>query len=72
MKPFSYNTRNCIGKNLAYAKMRFIIAKLVWKFELELTPESKNWFEEQKIYIIFQKPPLFIKLHLAASEERGP
>jgi cytochrome P450 len=70
MKPFSHGARNCVGKNLAYAEMRLIMAKLAWKFELELMPESKNWFEGQKVYTVFQKPPLFMKLHLATSEER--
>ncbi|TVY34228.1 Cytochrome P450 monooxygenase [Lachnellula subtilissima] len=66
MRPFSYGPRNCIGKNLAYSEMRLIMAKLVWKFELELAPESQGWDVGQKVFTNFEKPPLVMRLHLVA------
>jgi cytochrome P450 len=69
MKPFSHGARNCIGKSLGYAEMRLIMARLAWKFELEIMPESNDWFEGQKVFSVFQKPPLLMRLHLATKEE---
>lgn len=61
MQPFSFGPRNCIGRNLAYAEMRTIMARLVFNFDLTLAPESKNWLD-QKIYNLWQKPPLMVHL----------
>ncbi|CZR64538.1 related to cytochrome P450 monooxygenase [Phialocephala subalpina] len=71
MQPFSHGPRNCIGKNLAYAEMRLIMARMAWNFELELMPESYHWTEGQKVFTVFQKPPLSMKLHLADRGEKG-
>jgi len=68
MEPFATGPRNCIGKNLAYAEMRLITAKLAWNFELELMPQSYGWIEGQKVFTVFEKPPLFLKLHSAERE----
>jgi cytochrome P450 len=35
-QPFSIGPRNCIGRNLAYAEMRMILARVLWTFDLEL------------------------------------
>lgn len=32
-QPFSVGPANCIGKNLAYAEMRLLLANLVWHFD---------------------------------------
>ncbi|CZR63463.1 related to isotrichodermin C-15 hydroxylase (cytochrome P-450 monooxygenase CYP65A1) [Phialocephala subalpina] len=61
VQPFSVGTRNCIGKNLAYAEIRSIMCRILWNFELELCPESNNW-NQQKVYFLWEKPPLMIKL----------
>ncbi|KAH8658506.1 cytochrome P450 [Xylariales sp. PMI_506] len=61
LNPFSVGPRNCIGRNLAYAEMRLILTRLLWNFDLELMPESKNW-DNQKIYSLWQKGSLKVKL----------
>jgi cytochrome P450 len=50
-QPFSAGPRNCIGKNLAYAEMRLILAKVLWNFEFDLVDKTGNWLD-QKIYIL--------------------
>lgn len=60
-QPFSFGPRNCIGRNLAYVEMKLIIARLVWYFDIENATEG-NWFD-QKVYMIWEKRPLWIKLH---------
>jgi hypothetical protein len=41
--------------------MRLILAKIFWNFDLELQPESKNWFPHD-MFVVWSKPPLHVKL----------
>ncbi|KAF7559505.1 hypothetical protein G7046_g4645 [Stylonectria norvegica] len=61
-QPFSIGPRSCLGKNLAKAEMRLILARMLWRFDLELMPECRDWMEGQKIYGFWVKPPLWCKL----------
>ncbi|KAF9882844.1 hypothetical protein FE257_004956 [Aspergillus nanangensis] len=63
VQPFSVGPRNCIGKNLAYAEMRIILARVLWNFDLELCQESENW-SDQKTYNLWEKPALMCNLKL--------
>ncbi|KAF2814564.1 benzoate 4-monooxygenase cytochrome P450 [Mytilinidion resinicola] len=60
-QPFSTGPRNCIGKNLAWAEMRLILSKLLFNFDIELLPESRNW-SDQKMYVLWEKHPLMLNL----------
>ncbi|CAN9172375.1 unnamed protein product [Alternaria alternata] len=64
-KPFSYGRRDCIGRNLAFLEMRLIIALVVWNFDLELGEGMDGW-EKQKIFGLWEKPPL--KVHIRKKE----
>ncbi|KAI1813901.1 isotrichodermin C-15 hydroxylase [Poronia punctata] len=62
-RPFSAGPRDCIGKNLAWAEMRLILSHLVWNFDfLGLEKDSENWIENQKIYSLWEKSPLNVKI----------
>lgn len=41
--------------------MRLIVAALVWNFDMELVPGQDNWLD-QKIYFVWEKQPLMVKL----------
>ncbi|KAF4552064.1 Cytochrome P450-like protein 69 [Elsinoe fawcettii] len=60
--PFSFGPRNCLGKNLAYAEMRVILAKMVLNFDMELQPESEDWIEGMQCRTLWVKAPLKVKL----------
>ncbi|KAF4811986.1 Cytochrome P450 monooxygenase aclL [Colletotrichum tropicale] len=62
MRPFSVGPRDCIGKNLAWAEMRMILAHLVWNFNLELESGSQGWIERQKVFMLWEKPELNVKI----------
>jgi cytochrome P450 len=62
VQPFSVGPRNCIGQNLANAEMRLILARLVWKFDMELAKESRNWMKDQKIWLTYEKRLLTVNL----------
>jgi len=59
--PFSAGNWNCIGKNLANAEMRLILAKMVWNFEMSLADAEDNW-ADQKVYGLWDKKPLTVNL----------
>ncbi|KAI7773754.1 hypothetical protein LA080_009997 [Diaporthe eres] len=61
-QPFSYGPRNCLGMNLARAEMHYIIARLLWNFDIELTEESRDWLHRQKSYLMWEKGGLYVKL----------
>ncbi|GME64425.1 Cytochrome p450 [Neofusicoccum parvum] len=66
LQPFSYGPRNCIGKNLALHEMRLTATKLLWNFDIELCPESKGtWHEQKMFWILWEKPPLWLKFKAA-------
>ena len=46
---------------LAYAEIRLILCKLLFNFDVELCPESKNW-TDQEVYFLWDKPPLQVLL----------
>lgn len=64
-QPFSIGNRNCIGKNLAYAEMRLILAKVIYNFDMELDEKATgNWWD-QKAWGVWWKGPLMVKLTAA-------
>lgn len=41
--------------------MRLLMTRLLWKFDLELLPESKAWID-QKVFLFWDKKALQVKL----------
>ncbi|KAI0403221.1 cytochrome P450 [Xylaria palmicola] len=62
MQPFSVGPRNCIGRNLAYAEMRLILAKIVFNFDLTLADDSRLWLKDQRAFTVWDKPALNVHL----------
>ncbi|KAL7935795.1 cytochrome P450 [Trichoderma chlorosporum] len=60
--PFSVGPRNCIGKNLSLAEMRLVLARLIWNYDIELAEGSAGWDDRCKLYVVFDKGPLYIRL----------
>jgi len=59
-QPFFIGPRNCIGRNLAYTKMRIILARVLWKFDLELTDGS--FWDKMEIMTTKAENPLLCRL----------
>ncbi|TVY33841.1 Cytochrome P450 monooxygenase [Lachnellula subtilissima] len=62
VQPFSVGRRGCIGRNLAYAEMRLILARLVWNFDVELAEESRDWMKNPRVFLVYEKRPLLVHL----------
>ena len=67
-QPFAVGPRNCIGRNLAYAEMRLIMAKVLWNFDLSLDDGKMKQHDgtgewlRQRIFGLWEKKPLWVKL----------
>ncbi|KAF6803257.1 cytochrome p450 [Colletotrichum sojae] len=60
--PFSYGPRSCIATSLASAEMRYILSRFLWNFDVDRTEQSQGWMENQKAYLVWDKPPLPLSL----------
>ncbi|KAF9873382.1 cytochrome P450 [Colletotrichum karsti] len=61
-RPFASGPRDCIGKNLAYAEMRLVVARLLWSFDLEIEKGQDDWITSQAVFVVYDKGPLMIRL----------
>ncbi|KAK7420612.1 hypothetical protein QQZ08_010304 [Neonectria magnoliae] len=61
MNAFSFGPRNCIGKNLAYAELRMILARVMWNFDIKLADRSSDWMN-QRTFLAWEKEGLYIHL----------
>lgn len=62
LNPFLVGPRNCLGQNLAYAEMRLILARIAFRFDIELCEDSRDWMDNQKNFVLWDKPDMFVKL----------
>lgn len=46
-------------------EMRIILARMVWNFNMELCEESQAWAPDQKVFILYDKPDLMVRLKVA-------
>lgn len=60
--PFSFGTRDCLGKNLAYSELRVAVARLLFRFDYELAPGQEDWHDKSRVIIVWEKGPLKVKL----------
>lgn len=71
LQPFSVGPRNCIGRNMAYAEARLVIAQVLYNFDL--TPaepekaDSLDWLD-QNAYVIWDTPPMRVFLKEASGK----
>ncbi|EXF74211.1 BCL4p [Colletotrichum fioriniae PJ7] len=60
-QPFSMGPRGCLGQNFAYMEINLILAKMLWKYELELVDKELNWEQESQLHVMWWKPALMIR-----------
>ena len=51
LRPFSLGPRNCLGKLLALAEAKLVVAKLLWHFDMELDGPHERWVEDARFYV---------------------
>lgn len=66
-RPFSFGTRDCIGKNLAYSELRVIMSRLLYRFDYTLEPGQENWLDNSRVFVVWEKPGVRLTIR-----ERNP
>lgn len=61
-KPFSYGARDCIGKSLAYFEMHLIVARILYRFDVEVALGQDDWHSSQRVFNVWYKDPLSLIL----------
>ena len=69
-QPFSVGPKNCIGKQLAYAEMKLILSRFLWRFDFTLLDDDFS-FEQQRVFIFREKPPLRLRLGLRSAVQNA-
>ena len=65
LQPFSVGARNCIGKNLAMAEIRLILARMLWEFDMTLCAETSEDWTDQRAWLTWEQKPLIVRLTAA-------
>lgn len=39
-----------------------VVARLLWNFDVELLDEQPDWMTRQRVYMVYEKGPLMIRL----------
>ncbi|KAH8812646.1 cytochrome P450 ClCP1 [Xylogone sp. PMI_703] len=62
LQPFMVGPRGCLGKNLAYAEMRLLLAKMLWHFNFELEQPEEDWYGSLRAFMVWERKSLRIRL----------
>ncbi|KAL9040569.1 MAG: hypothetical protein Q9214_004436 [Letrouitia sp. 1 TL-2023] len=59
--PFSLGPRGCLGRNFAELEMSLILAKLNFKYDLEMVNKGLDWERESHMHVMWWKPELRVR-----------
>jgi cytochrome P450 len=60
-QPFSLGPRGCLGRNFAYMEMNLVLAKMLWKYDLQCVSKDLDWAGESHVHVMWWKPELRIR-----------
>ncbi|KAL2829469.1 cytochrome P450 [Aspergillus cavernicola] len=60
-QPFSLGLRACIGRNFAYLEMASLLAKIVYRYEMELCDKKLDWEDASRFHIMWWKAPVNVR-----------
>ncbi|PQE08059.1 cytochrome P450 monooxygenase protein [Rutstroemia sp. NJR-2017a WRK4] len=66
VQAFSAGPRVCMGRHLAWAELRLILARLLWSFDLEGAGELLHW-DQLRTFLLVEKKPLEIRIRMRSS-----
>ncbi|KAL9123062.1 MAG: hypothetical protein Q9187_000389 [Circinaria calcarea] len=62
-QPFSLGSRGCLGRNFAIMEINLTLAKLVWRYDMELVDKGLDWLGSSAVWIMWAKPALMVRFH---------
>ena len=63
VQPFSVGPQSCLGRHLAWAEMRLILARLVCIFDVDSTGKSLHW-ADLKTFLLVEKKPVEVRISM--------
>jgi cytochrome P450 len=61
-QPFSVGPRSCMGQHLAWAEMRLILSKLLFRFDLEAVEGKGFPWEDLRTFLLVEKRPILVRV----------
>jgi len=61
-QPFSLGPRSCMGQHLAWAEMRLVLAKLLWRFDVRAGPGEALEWEQLRTFLLVEKKPIVVRM----------
>ncbi|KAI1281078.1 putative cytochrome P450 [Xylaria sp. FL0933] len=65
-QPFSLGPRGCIGKNFAYLEVNLILAKMLWRYDMELKNKDLDWEGNSHEHVMWSKPDMIVTFKSAS------
>ncbi|KAI0022362.1 cytochrome P450 [Xylariomycetidae sp. FL0641] len=62
MQAFSVGPRACMGQHMAWAEMRLVLAKLLWRFDFQAVEGSRLRWEDLRTFLLVEKKPVYVKM----------
>ncbi|KAK0934063.1 hypothetical protein LTR29_014379 [Friedmanniomyces endolithicus] len=62
LQPFMVGPRGCLGKGLANAETRLLLAKMLWHFNYELADPEDDWLASLRAFMVWERTALRIRL----------
>ncbi|KAF2753069.1 putative cytochrome P450 [Pseudovirgaria hyperparasitica] len=60
-QPFSLGLRACVGRNFAYVQMSLLMAKIMFRYDLELINKELDWERASHCHIMWWKAPIVVR-----------
>ncbi|MCJ1258246.1 Cytochrome P450 monooxygenase orf11 [Lignoscripta atroalba] len=61
-QPFSMGVRSCLGRSLGWMELQLILAKMHFKYDMELLDESLDWHRDSMMHTLWKKPELKVQI----------
>ncbi|KAK1977249.1 cytochrome P450 monooxygenase-like protein [Colletotrichum cereale] len=60
-QPFSYGTRSCMGRSLGWMELQTIMAKIIYRYDMEPVTDDVDWHRDSRMHTLWEKPALMVR-----------
>jgi cytochrome P450 len=54
-----------IDYSFAWMELNIVLAKILWKYDIELVNKDVNWLGDSRVHEVWWKPKLMVRFHKA-------